>query len=44
MPGFDRGDVYGEMLQDRSPSGVIPAIGQQNAANIPQNRADLCHA
>src|ERR1700733_3398858 len=43
MPLFESSNFQIELPQDGSAFVVIPSIGQQNAANIPKNCADLDH-
>ena len=43
MPLLEGGTIQCELLQDRSAFDMIPSIGEQNAAHVPKNCADLDH-
>jgi hypothetical protein len=43
MPLFEGSTVQIELPEDSGAFGLIPSVGQQNAAYVPENCADLDH-
>jgi hypothetical protein len=43
MALFEGSTIQRKLLEDGGALGAIPAVGQQNTANIPKKSADLRH-